>query len=283
MPDTLSAARPTASTAAAWGQDSAYGRLRRVLLSPPPEHDDWHHTAEHQHRALRDALEGEGVEVELAPSWAERADMPFTRDPLLMTPWGLVELAMQASARQGEEGRLRDFVEELGVPVAARIREGHVEGGDVSIVRPGLLVVGYSGERTTLEGARALARLFEAKGWRSYFHPFAPEHLHLDLLFTVIGKDEAVACKALLGPDFCAKMESFGVSLIDVTPEEKVDFGCNLLGLGDKRVISVAGHERLNGELRRRGYRVIEREVSAFTANRGAVHCMTCELAREPG
>lgn len=273
----------TRLSAGEWGADSAYGRLTRVLLSPPPEHDDWHHAAGDEHRALRDALQAEGVEVHLAPSWSERADMPFTRDPLLMTPWGLVELAMQAPARRGEEQRLREFVEELGVPVAGRIREGHVEGGDVSIVRPGLLVIGWSGERTTPEGARALARIFEAKGWRSCFHRFDPEHLHLDLLFTVTGKDEAVACKALLGPEFVAKMEGYGISLIDVTPEEKEEFGCNLLGLGDRRVISIPGHERLNGELRRRGYRVIERDVSAFTANRGAIHCMTCELARDPG
>jgi N-dimethylarginine dimethylaminohydrolase len=64
--------------------------------------------------------------------------------------------------------------------------------------------------------------------------------------------------------------------------EEKEAFGCNLLGLGGKRVISLPGHGRLNAELRRRGYKVIEREVGAFTANRGAVHCMTCELARDP-
>ena len=281
MLDSLPTLRPSESTA--WGADSAYGRLTRVLLSPPPVHDDWHHSAEDQHNMLREALEDEGVAVELAPSWAERADMPFTRDPLLMTPWGLVELAMQAPARRGEDARLREYVEGLGIPVAGKVRQGHVEGGDVSVVRPGLLVVGYSGERTTLEGAKALAAIFEAKGWRSYFHPFEERHLHLDLLFTVIGKDEAVACKALLGPDFCAKMEAFGINLIDVTPEEKEAFGCNLLGLGDKRVISVAGNERLNGELRRRGYRVIERQVGAFTANRGAVHCMTCELAREPG
>ncbi|HEY7810455.1 MAG TPA: arginine deiminase family protein [Allosphingosinicella sp.] len=266
-----------------WGADSSYGRLRRVLLSPPPVHDDWHHSAEAEHRALREALADEGVEVELAPSWSERADMPFTRDPLLMSPWGLIELAMQAPARRGEEQRLREHVESLGVPIAGRVAQGHVEGGDASVVRPGLLVVGWSGERTTLEGAKSLARMFEAHGWRAYFHHFDEQHLHLDLLFTVIGKDEAVACKALLGPEFCAKMESYGISLIDVTPEEKEGFGCNLLGLGDKRVISVAGHERLNGELRRRGYRVIERQVSAFTANRGAVHCMTCELARDPG
>jgi N-dimethylarginine dimethylaminohydrolase len=269
--------------AAAWGSDSAYGRLRSVLLSPPPEHDDWHHSAEHEHRALREALEAEGVDVQLAPSWSERADMPFTRDPLLMTPWGLVELAMQAPARRGEEGRLRAFAEGLGVPLAGRIAEGHVEGGDVSIVRPGLLVIGWSGERTTLEGARALSRLFERRGWRSYLHNFAPEHMHLDLLFTVIGKDEAVACTALLGPEFVAAMNAFGISLIDVSAEEKEAFGCNLLGLGDRRVVSLPGQARLNAELRRRGYRVIERDVSAFTANRGAVHCLTCELARDPG
>lgn len=281
LTETISAAQPIAR-ASEWGADSAYGRLRRVLLSPPPVHDDWHHSAEHQHRALREALEAEGVEVHLAPSWAERADMPFTRDPLLMTPWGLVELAMQAPARRGEEQRLRRFVEELGVPVAGRIEEGHVEGGDVSVARPGLLVIGWSGERTTLDGARALARMFERRGWRSYLHRFDPEHLHLDLLFTVIGPNEAVACKALLGPEFVAAMEGFGMSLIDVTPEEKEEYGCNLLGLGDRRVISLPGAGRLNAELRRRGYRVIEREVGAFTANRGAIHCMTCELAREP-
>jgi N-dimethylarginine dimethylaminohydrolase len=200
-----------------------------------------------------------------------------------MTPWGLVELAMQAPARRGEEGRLRAFAEELGVPIAGRVAEGHVEGGDVSIVRPGLLVIGWSGERTTPEGARALARIFERHGWRSYLHQFAPEHLHLDLLFTVIGEDQAVACKALLGPEFVGKMEAYGIDLIDVSVEEKEAFGCNLLGLGGKRVISLPGHTRLNSELRRRGYKVIEREVGAFTANRGAVHCMTCELARDPG
>jgi N-dimethylarginine dimethylaminohydrolase len=57
---------------------------------------------------------------------------------------------------------------------------------------------------------------------------------------------------------------------------------CNLLALGNDRVISPAHSVRINAELRRRGVTVIDPPLDLFAAGGGSVHCLTMPLNRLP-
>jgi N-dimethylarginine dimethylaminohydrolase len=57
--------------------------------------------------------------------------------------------------------------------------------------------------------------------------------------------------------------------------------GCNVLSLGNLRVVSAATGRELNAALRAEGLAVLDPELSLFTAGGGGPHCLTCLLARD--
>ena len=66
------------------------------------------------------------------------------------------------------------------------------------------------------------------------------------------------------------------------TYPEVMAMSCNLLALGDDRVISPAHSVRINAELRARGVTVIDPPLDLFARGGGSIHCMTMPLHREP-
>ena len=284
---------------ARWGADSEFGRLTDVMLSAP------HHlelvpcnavAIEHhrsgasccpdragaQHRALADALEAEGVRCHFVPPREGMPDLSFTRDATAITPWGLVGLRPAVAHRGAEVDHVLDAGRSWGVPVLGTIDRGTVEGGDVCLLRPGIVAIGMSGERTNAEGATALAALFERRGWRALIARFDPHFLHLDTHFTMIERDHALACIPALEPAFRAEVEALGITLLPVTEDEVRRLGGNLLSLGGGRLVSSADNERVNALLETLGYKVIRVTIDQFARCGGGIHCLTLPLARRP-
>ena len=285
---------------AQWGVDSEYGILRDVMLSTPkhlamvPCNDVTEasiaeglalcsQTALAQHQALVEALIGEGIACHIVPPTPDLADLCFTRDATMMSPWGLIALSPAVDHRLAEVEHIRAAVADWHVPLLGVIERGRIEGGDVCLLRPGLVAIGYSGERTDEAGAEALARLFEARGWRAILTRFHRRFLHLDTLFTLVARDCAVACLDALEESFIHEVEALGIELIDITVGEVRKLGGNLLSLGGGRVLSSADNHRVNALLERRGYRVLRVEIDQFTRCGGGIHCLTMPLTRLAG
>lgn len=282
-----------------WGADSETGRLTDVLLGPPAHlrmvpcnavtRDSLAKglstctaRAGEQHRRLAAQLEDAGIACHIVPANAALPDLPFTRDAVLMTPWGLVELRPAAAHRRAEAAHIAAALEPLGIPYVGAVGEGSVEGGDVCILRPGLVLIGRSGERTDETGAIALARLFERQGWSVLHTRFSPRYLHLDTQFTMVTRNRAVACLDTLEEGFAARMADLGIALVRATVEEVERLEANLLSLGGGRIVAPAGGHRLNRELVRLGHDLIEVEIDQFVRCGGGVHCLTLPLARIP-
>lgn len=281
-----------------WGAASETGRLREVLLGAP------HHLSmvpcnavtcrslddglsldplavARQHRDLRDALERAGARCYVAPPDARLADLAFTRDALLMTPWGFVELRPAAEHRRPEPSHAAGTAKALGVPCWGRIEAGHVEGGDICLAREGLALIGLSGDRTDRTGAEAVAALFEAKGCKTILAPFDPAFLHLDTIFTMVSPNCAVACPDALSDHFLAQVRAEGIRIIPATLDEVARLGVNLLALGDGRVMAPADNDRLNTALAKNGFDVIAVDIGQFARCGGGIHCLTMPLARD--
>ena len=73
-----------------------------------------------------------------------------------------------------------------------------------------------------------------------------------------------------------------GFDLIDVGFAEAKDLGVNLVALGNKKVLSMAGSVNLNQAMREHGYEVFAPDMSMFTLGGGGVHCMCQALKRDP-
>lgn len=288
---------PVPVAASRWGVTSETGRLTDVLLSAPaylsmvpcnavtrdclakglfasPA------IAARQHRALAEALEAAGVRCHFVPPSPGLADLAFTRDAVLMSPWGLIELRPAAEHRRAEPAHVAAAA--LGLPRAGRIEEGTIEGGDICLLRDGLILIGRSGDRTDEAGASALGRLFERRGWEVIHTRFDPAYLHLDTLFTMVSADCAVACPEALDDEFLNHLGRLGIGVIPASLDEVASLGANLLSLGRRRLLAPAGNDRLNFMLEQAGFLVGTVEIDQFTRCGGGVHCLTMPLARLP-
>jgi N-dimethylarginine dimethylaminohydrolase len=283
-----------------WGVDSEYGRLTDVMLSAPRHLEivpcnavsiENHRNgvacspdiAVEQHARLVRAFEAEGVRCHFVPPSPDLPDLSFTRDTTLMTPWGLIGLRPAVGHRLPEVEHVRTAARSWGVPMLGTIGEGSIEGGDVCLVRPGLVVIGYSGERTDRVGAEALARVFETRGWTAILTEFDRRFLHLDTQFTMLDERRAIARAEGLDADFLLELQALGISILPSRSDEVQKLGSNLFSLGAGRLLSPADNERVNAELEQLGYRVIRVEIDQFTRCGGGMHCLTMPLARLPG
>ncbi|HYW14900.1 MAG TPA: arginine deiminase family protein [Allosphingosinicella sp.] len=280
-----------------WGVASETGRLTDVLLSPPTHlamvpcnavtRDSLARglsscaaSAGTQHRALVTRLEAEGSRCHVVPPKPGLSDLAFTRDSVFMTPWGIVELRPSEPHRRGEPAHLAGALRRLGIETLGAVDEGKVEGGDVCLLRPGLVMIGISGERTDEAGARALGRIFERQGWQALYTRIDPRYLHLDTQFSLVSRHRAVACLDSLESGFAETMADLGIELLPATPDEVDRLEANLLSLGGCRVVAPAGGTRINRRLRSLGHDLIEVEIDQFVRCGGGVHCLTMPLAR---
>jgi arginine deiminase len=283
-----------------WGVDSEYGQLRDVLVSAPlhlemvPCNDVTRDNlgrgivccpdaAAEQHLALVETLQAHGVRCHFVPPAPGLPDLSFTRDSVLMTPWGLLELNSRLAHRRAEAAHVAAAANVIGVPRLGGIGEGFAEGGDISVIAPGVVAIGFSGDRTDEAGARAVAAVFEAHKWQVIYCRFSSRYLHLDTLFTMVDRDRAVACVEELDVSFLFALVELGIELIPVPRDEILRLGANLVSLGEGRVLSAADNVRVNGLLTRMGYDVVPVEVSQFTRCGGGIHCLTNPLFRLPG
>ena len=280
-----------------WTVDSETGVLTDVLLCRP-DHYHWLETnavavstlaasTQFDRAAMLRQWDGliaafEAAEVAmhfLSPSPAHPYQV-YTRDSSQTTPWGPVLTQLALPQRRGEYAKVLDF--HLAADGFHRFAsQGVVEGGDIHIVRPGLLIIGHSGVRTNRVGAEQFGGWFAEHGWQVHTHEFPEHFLHLDVLFCIATDRIAVACIDVLGQGFADLLRHHGIDIVAATYPEVMAMSCNLLALGDNRVISPAHSTRINEELRARGVTVIDPPLDVFARGGGSIHCMTMPLHRE--
>jgi arginine deiminase len=284
--------------ALSWVVDSETGVLMDVLLCPP-DHYRWidtnsiaHNTlhskthfdaaqAKIQYSNLVELLEQEGVRCHYLEADPDLPYQVYTRDSSQSTPWGPVLTQLRMPDRRGEYARLLEFYARHG-GFWRYVSSGTCEGGDIHIIRPGLLLIGYSGVRTDYRGARQFADWFEAEGWEVRLQAFPEHFLHLDVLFCMATDELAVCCVDVLGQDFVDWLAAHGISIIEARYPEAMAMSCNLLALGAGRVISPRHSAHLNDELRARGVSVFDPPLEMFSLGGGSIHCMTMPLRRAP-
>jgi N-dimethylarginine dimethylaminohydrolase len=281
-----------------WKLESETGVLTDVLLCPP-DHYRWLDTNAVAHGTLGAAkafdaaamraqfagllnvFEAEGVRTHFLTPEPHLNYQVYTRDSSQTTPWGPLLTQLRMPQRRGEYASVLRFHEATG-GFWRYATAGTCEGGDIHIIRPGLAVIGYSGVRTDLDGARQFAGWFEAEGWEVRLQPFPEHFLHLDVLFCMADDGLALCCRDVLGVDFTDWLEAHGIAYIAATYPEVMAMSCNILSLGAGRVISPRHSVRLNGALRDKGLDVFDPPLDIFAAGGGSIHCMTMPLRREP-
>jgi arginine deiminase len=281
-----------------WGVDSEYGRLQDVLVCRP-ENFRWLATsaisratldsgrtfdgslATTQHAALVEAYESAGVNIHLLDPDPALPYQVFTRDSSTMGPNGTVVTQPAQWWRRGEYAPVIRFHQEAGIPVRGMITAGSLEGGDVMIVEPGVVLIGAGETRTQEVAASQLAGWFREDGWEARVQPIPERYVHIDVLVAVLGEKLAAVCSEVLPAAVVQWLRDKGFDLIEVGEEQAFTLGVNAISLGGDRVISAAGAAELNGALRARGLEVFEIDLSMFTLGGGGPHCLSQALRRE--
>jgi len=282
----------------AWGCSSDTGVLRDVLLRPP-ENFRWfganavaketirrgvtfdRAVALEQHRGFVAAFEAAGVSVHLTESDPGLQYSVYTRDPAIVTPWGVLVGQMYREQRRGEVAPHVRFHQSVDLPIWNWVTAGSLEGGDVHLVKPGVAMIGVSGNRTSDAGAAQVQTWFEAEGWECRLVPIAEHFLHLDLLISMVNNGLALVCTEVVEDDVVDWLKGHGVRAIPTTYKEAMRLAGNCLSIGGDRVISSEEAAEANARMRAEGITVYDPPLTMFTLAGGGPRCLSQPLRRD--
>lgn len=289
-------AAPRATTS--WGVDSEYGPLTDVLLCRP-DHFRWMSTSEisastlasgrqfehglaiRQYAEMVACYEQAGVKCHYLEPDPALPYQVFARDASTPVPHGSVLLAMQQAWRRGEYAAVVRHHLATGVPILGMATAGCIEGGDVMIIEPGCVLIGYCAVRSQHAGALQLAEIFRAEGWEARIEPFAARYVHMDLLVVSVAPKLAAVCVEAISGGLLAWLRAKKLEIIEIPPEEAFALGANAMALGEGRVLSSAEATTLNDGLRAHGLEVLAPDLSMFTLGGGGPHCLAQALRRK--
>lgn len=282
-----------------WGVDSEYGRLRDVLLARPTHLKHMATSslskkflreapcdiaaAQTQHAELVSAYEHFGVNIHLAEGDETLPMQVYTRDSSFMTPFGAVITNMANWWRRGENyAAIRNY-QRLGIPIYDMVTAGHFEGGDFDVIEPGCVLIGCGGERTQEIAARQVQGWFDAEGWETRLAFFDPYYVHIDLMVVMIAPKLAAVCLDCTEPGIVDWLKSKGIEIIPVPFRDTMGLGCNVMSMGDDRVIAPVHSRSLVEQLKAHGIEVAEIEIREIMKTGGGIHCMAMPLKRDAG
>jgi N-dimethylarginine dimethylaminohydrolase len=287
---------------AGWGIDNEYLTLRDVLLGKP-DHFGWRpisaiarrtfanmaklgirfdlQTAVAQHREMVDIYVANGVATHFLEADEGLPCSVYARDSSAMTPWGALVASIQTPYRRRDYAVVSAFYHRHGIPIWRWVTAGHFEGGDFDIIEPGAVMLGYNNERSEEAGALQVAGWVEEEGWEALVVPIPAHFVHMDALVVAIAPKMVVACTDALEDHVVAWIKARRIEIVDVPYRDCIRLGCNVVGLGQDRILSMASNTRLNERLKALGFTVFAPDVSQFQHGGGGVHCMSQALRRD--
>ncbi|AQQ66238.1 MULTISPECIES: dimethylarginine dimethylaminohydrolase family protein [Microbulbifer] len=282
-----------------WGIDSEYGVLTDLLVGPI-DHYTWQMgnaasrrsvrlgrefdatVAKRQHQEMLDAYKQAGVNTHLLPADGNLPYQLYARDSSVMTPWGPIVTQMYSPWRRGEWVDVVKTYQKLDIPIYDIITAGSLEGGDFMVLEPGVILCGYSGERTSPQGFNQMKSWIEKEGWEVKGYQFDPYFLHLDVLVAALAEKLVAVCVDAVEPELVQWFKDRNFEIIDISYPQVMELGVNVVALGNDRVMLPADNTELKEKCRAHGLQVIDPDISMITAGGGGVHCMCQPLARKP-
>ncbi len=288
------------------GSQSETGRIRSLILKRPDDafvsdlaiarqwrglryesRPDFRRAID-EYQALVERLEAAGIELLFLPrEESVGLDSLYVRDAAVATNEGLVLCNMGKAAREAEPSALGRAAREWGIRIRGQVSgDGILEGGDVVWLDERTLAVGRS-YRTNEEGIRQLRGFLYGSVDELVVVPL-PHHrgpgdvFHLMSVLSPIDRDLALVYSPLLPIPFREWLLRRGVWLVETPEEEFGSLGCNVLALGPRRCLAVAGNPVTRSRLEAAGVEVLTFPgAEVCLKGRGGPTCLTRPLTRE--
>jgi N-dimethylarginine dimethylaminohydrolase len=279
--------------------------LERVLVCSPQNagwnHPDraaywqelgFHHapdfaTAQSQHEALCRELQTAGAEIiELPANHALSLDAAYAHDASLSTDYGLIAMRPGKPNRVAEGQVHSSFCETLGIPTLGAITPpGATEAGDIVWLDSKTLLIGH-GYRTNAVGIEQIRTLLAPNGVEvlSAPLPYGPGPcacLHLMSLISLLDDRTALVDLPWLAVETVELLKSRGFKFIEIDYSERDTLACNVLSLGNRRLVAIEENRATNARLRHAGFDVRTFPGSELCINgSGGPTCLTRPLLR---
>jgi N-dimethylarginine dimethylaminohydrolase len=197
---------------------------------------------------------------------------------------GAILLRPGKEGRRGEPDAMAADLVEAGVPIAGRLEAPALaEGGDTLWLDDGTLLVGR-GYRTNDEGVAALRELLPGVDVVAFDLPHyrgAGEVLHLMSFISPLDADLAVVYLPLMPVRLVEILRERAIELVEVPDEEFESMGPNVLALGPRVALALAGNDETRRRMERAGVdvRVYEGDHLSRLGDGGPT-CLTRPLLR---
>lgn len=218
----------------------------------------------------------------------ERAGMDsiYAHDTVKITKKGAIYFPMGKELRQGEPPATREYLESIGIPTLGVIGgTGKMEGGDVVWLDEKTVAIGR-GYRTNDEGIRQFRELVGDLVDEIIVVPMPHGEgedacLHLMSIISMVDQDLAVVYSKYMPVFFRELLLARGMQLVEVDDTEYDYLGSNVLALGERKCLMLAGNPKTKQALEEAGatvYTYPGKHLSYYGT--GGPTCLTCPLER---
>ncbi len=239
-----------------------------------------------EHAAFVATIQATGADVIMPKDNFDLSlDAVYVRDAALPLPSGMLLARMGKSARAREPQNLVKLFEDLSLPIAGAIEgPGTLEGGDCVWIDPKTLLIGrtWRTNQSGIDQVRAFAGpdiaviAFDMPNYKGPGDVF-----HLMSVLSPISDNLVAGYPPLMPVALVEFLDARKITILPVPDTEFETMGCNILALGNDRVILLKGNPKTASALKARGIIVNEiRGDHICHPGQGGPTCLTLLLLR---
>ncbi|MBN9617981.1 MAG: amidinotransferase [Acidobacteriales bacterium] len=206
-------------------------------------------------------------------------DMVFTANAGLERDGTVVLSRFFHPERQGEEPHFRRWFQQAGYKVVSLPRETPFEGeGDALFAKDGSCLWAGYGQRTHPASHTVLREAWKIEV--ASLHLIDPRFYHLDTCFAPLDGGYVMYYPQAFDGASVKKIEAFYPERkrLIVAEADAVRFACNVINVGRTVILNKVSGE-LGGQLRSKGFQVVEVALSEFLKAGGAAKCLVMGLS----
>jgi N-dimethylarginine dimethylaminohydrolase len=224
--------------------------------------------------------------IDLPPASDISLDAVYAHDASLATDFGLIVMRPGKENRVAEGRHHESFCMRVGIPTHGTIvAPGTTEAGDILWLDSKTLLVGR-GYRTNASGIEQMRALLAPHEVEVISAPLPYGHgpsecLHLMSLISLLDGHTALVDLPWLAVETVELLKARGFGFIEIDDSERDTLACNVLSLGEKRLLAIEENRKTNDRLRQAGFDVRTFPGSELCINgSGGPTCLTRPLLR---